>query len=331
MSNSKLVTVTKISPNRNSPRNAAICYITPHCVVGQLPVESVLNMFALTSRQASSNYIIGYDATVALCVEEKDRSWCSSSSWNDNRAITIECASDNYYPYEFNWIVYMKLVDLCVDICQRNGKSKLLWLGSKEKTLNYAPKANEMVLTAHRWYASTACPGDWMYARMGDLASRVTAKLSNRDYLMQGDTGEAVKAMQTMLIACGYSCGSYGADGDFGSATEAALKKFQKAAGLDVDGYYGPKSKAALSEAYLKKQGGDATKDVIYYVQAGAFKTKANADNRVKALKAQGFSAVVKLLDGIYKVQAGAYKKEENAKAQVQKLKAKGFAAFIAN
>lgn len=325
MSNSKLVSYTKISPNRNSPRNHAIDRITPHCVVGQASVESLGSLFANSGRQASSNYGIGADGRVGMYCPESDRSWCSSSPANDNRAVTIECASDNYYPYAFNWNVYLKLVDLCVDICQRNGKNRVVWLGH----CNYEPKSNEMLLTLHRWFASTHCPGDWLVQRMSDLASRINAKLQDRDYLMVGDSGEAVKAMQTMLIACGYSCGSYGADGEFGSATESALKKFQKAKGLDVDGYYGPKSKEALTKAYLEKQGGDATKDVIYYVQAGAFKTKANAENRVKALKAQGFSAIIKYLDGAYKVQAGAYKTEANAKALVQKLKAKGFAAFV--
>ena len=66
---------------------------------------------------------------------------------------------------------------LCVDICKRNGKKKLLWLGDKDKTLSYEPKSDEMVLTVHRWFANKSCPGSWMYARMGDLAAKVTAQL----------------------------------------------------------------------------------------------------------------------------------------------------------
>ena len=329
MSNSKLVTYKQISPNRNSPRNHAIDRITPHCVVGQCTVEALGNLFANTAREASSNYGIGYDARVGMYCEEKDRSWCSSSPANDNRSVTIECASDAYYPYQFNWIVYLKLVDLCVDICQRNGKNVLLWLGTKERALAYEPKANEMVLTLHRWFASTACPGDWLTERMADLASRVNAKLQARDYLMKGDSGEAVKNMQEMLIACGYSCGSYGADGQFGDATEAALIRFQKAAGLDPDGLYGPLSKRELTDAYLKKDGDSKTEDVIYYVQAGAYKVKANAEAQVRKLKAAGFPAIIKQLENIYKVQTGAYKKKANAEAQVAKLKAKGFTAII--
>lgn len=327
MSNSKLVNVKIFSPNCNAPRNHAIDRITPHCVVGQCTVEALGNLFANSGRQASSNYGIGYDGRVGLFVDEGNRSWCSSSPANDHRAITIEVASDNYYPYAFNWVAYLKLVELCVDICERNGKNKLLWLG--EAGLNYAPKANEMVLTAHRWFASTSCPGDWMYSRMGDLASRVTAALASRDYLMKGDTGEAVKNMQEMLIAIGYSCGKAGADGIFGEDTEAALLKFQKAAGLDVDGLYGEKSKKALTDKYLNKDGDDHNKNVMYMVQSGAYKVKANADKRVAALKSAGFPAIIKVQGDVYRVQVGIYKIKKNAEAAVANLKAKGFAAVI--
>jgi hypothetical protein len=147
-------------------------------VVGQLTAESICGCFTSTSRQASCNYGIGTDGKVALCVEEKNRSWCSSSSSNDQRAITIECASDTAEPYAMNSKVYDSLVKLCIDICKRNGKTKLLWLGDKDKTLNYSPKSNEMVLTVHRWFANKSCPGNWLYAKLGDLAQTVTASIS---------------------------------------------------------------------------------------------------------------------------------------------------------
>lgn len=173
MSNSSLVSCTILSPNCNIPRNHRIDRITPHCVVGQCSIEALGNLFANPGRQASSNYGIGYDGRVGLFVDEGNRSWCSSSPYNDHRAITIECASDNYHPFAFNAIVYNRLIDLCTDICKRNGKTKLLWLGHD----NYEPASNEMLLTVHRWYVDTICPGDWLMARMGDLASQVTARL----------------------------------------------------------------------------------------------------------------------------------------------------------
>lgn len=175
--NSSLVSYTKFSPNHSGLRTHSIDRITPHCVVGQCSVETLGNIFLPTSRQASCNYGIGADGRVGMYVEEKNRSWCSSSNANDQRAVTIECASDTTEPYAFKDVVYQKLITLCVDICKRNGKSKLLWLGDKDKTLNYAPKSDEMVLTVHRWFANKSCPGSWMYARMGDLAEKVTAHL----------------------------------------------------------------------------------------------------------------------------------------------------------
>ncbi len=175
--NSSLVSCTKLSPNHSGQRTHSIDRITPHCVVGQCSVETLGSIFLPTSRQASSNYGIGVDGRVGMYVEEKNRSWCSSSGANDQRAVTIECASDTTEPYAFKDVVYNRLVELCTDICRRNGKTKLLWLGDKTKTLNYTPASDEMVLTVHRWFANKSCPGNWMYARMGDLAAKVTAAL----------------------------------------------------------------------------------------------------------------------------------------------------------
>lgn len=175
--NSSLVDCTVKSPNHSGTRTHSIDRITPHCVVGQLTAESIGGCFTSTSRQASCNYGIGKDGRVCLVVDEANRSWCSSSNANDQRAITIECASDTTSPYAMNDAVYNKLVTLCVDICKRNGKTKLIWLGDKSKTLNYSPASNEMVLTVHRWFANKSCPGDWLYNKLGTLASTVTSKL----------------------------------------------------------------------------------------------------------------------------------------------------------
>ena len=163
--NSSLVSYTRLSPNHSGLRTHSIDRITPHCVVGQCTVQTLGDIFAPTSRQASCNYGIGKDGKVGMYVEEKNRSWCSSSNANDQRAVTIECASDTTEPYAFKDVVYQTLITLCADICKRNGKTKLLWLGDKEKTLNYTPKSDEMVLTVHRWFANKSCPGNWMYAR----------------------------------------------------------------------------------------------------------------------------------------------------------------------
>lgn len=134
------------------------------------------NCFGVSCKK-SSNYGIDKDGRVGMYVEEKNRSWCTSSNENDQRAVTIECASGKVEPYAMNEVVYDRLIDLCVDICQRNGKKKLLWFGDKQKSLNYQPKEDEMLITVHRWFANKSCPGNWLYARLGDLAAKVTVRL----------------------------------------------------------------------------------------------------------------------------------------------------------
>lgn len=167
MSNSSLVNYTRISPNRNSPRNQPISKITVHHMAGNLSVETCGSVFAPSSRQASANYGIGSDGRVGMYVEEKDRSWASSSSWNDNRAVTIEVANDqiggNWHVSDAAW---NKLVELCVDICRRNGMKSLTWTGDKNGSL-----------TCHYMFAATSCPGPYLKSRMAELAKTVTARL----------------------------------------------------------------------------------------------------------------------------------------------------------
>ena len=175
MSNSPLVSYTKISPNKTSPRNHKIDTITIHCVVGQCSVETLGDVFAPASRKASSNYGIGVDGRIGMYCEEKDRSWCSSSGSNDNRAITIECASDKTHPYAINDKVYKALIELLVDICKRNGIPELKW--KADKSLIGQPDKQNM--TVHRWFANKSCPGDYIYNRLGQIASEVNAKLNS--------------------------------------------------------------------------------------------------------------------------------------------------------
>lgn len=195
--NSSVVAYTKLSPNHSGQRTMAIDRITPHCVVGQCTAEGLGDWFAKSSTQASSNYGIDKDGRVGLYVEEKNRSWCSSSNANDQRAVTIECASDSAEPYAFRDVVYRKLIELCTDICRRNGKNKLIWFEDKDKTLNYSPESGEMILTVHRWFADKSCPGNWMYARMGDLAEKVTKKLGGAS---DSGGGTGSKGMQASAL-----------------------------------------------------------------------------------------------------------------------------------
>ena len=178
MANSPLVTYTRLSPNHSGKRTHTIDRITPHAVVGQLSVERICDCFKDSSKQASCNYAIGADGSVGLCVDEQNRSWCSSSRDNDQRAVTIECASDLTEPYTMNDQVYASLVNLCIDICRRNGKRKLVWIADRDKALVYAVKSDEMLLTVHRWFAKKSCPGNWLIERLGSLADEVNGKLA---------------------------------------------------------------------------------------------------------------------------------------------------------
>ena len=177
MGSSSLVSYTNLSPNRTSPRIHAIDTITIHCVVGQWTAKQGCDYFANSAVQASPNYFVGKDGSIGLSVDEKNRSWCTSSASNDHRAVTIETASDTTHPYAVTAQAYAALVDLVTDICRRNGKTRLLWFGDKDKTLAYTPAADEMVMTVHRWFANKACPGEYLYSRHGEIAAEVNKRL----------------------------------------------------------------------------------------------------------------------------------------------------------
>lgn len=172
--NSSLVSYTKISPNRTKNRNHVIDTITIHCVVGQCSVETLGNIFFPTSKQASSNYGVGYDGKIGMYVEEKDRSWCSSNAANDHRAITIEVASDTTEPYAVNQKAYAALLDLVTDICKRNGIKKLVWSTNKNERVNHLNGCN---MTVHRDYANKSCPGTYLYNKHGEIAAEVNKRL----------------------------------------------------------------------------------------------------------------------------------------------------------
>ena len=178
MSESKLVDLVMLSPNNSGKRKYPLTRITPHCTAVNVSAKRIGEIFQPKTRNASCNYGIGNDCKVVLVCPEEYRSWCSSSYDNDNRAITIECASLNTHPYEFLPGVYDKLVALCVDICERNGKKKLVWISDKKTALKYKVAPDELLLTVHRWFAAKACPGEWMMTRMKKLADEVTQKLN---------------------------------------------------------------------------------------------------------------------------------------------------------
>lgn len=254
MSNSSLVCYTKISPNKSSPRNHTIDTITIHCVVGQCSVETLGNVFAPTSRQASSNYGIGYDGKIGMYVEEKDRSWCSSNASNDNRAVTIEVASDTKHPYTVNDKAYAALLDLVTDICKRNGIKKLIWSTNKNDRVNHLNGCN---MTVHRDYANKSCPGDYLYNRHGEIAAEVNKRLGSDSKT----TSETTSTLYRVQVGA-----------------------FSKKANADA---MLAKVKAAGFDTYMVQV------DNLYKIQVGAYSKKENADAMLTKIKAAGFDAFI--------------------------------------
>ena len=296
MSNSKLISCTLISPNKNSPRNHKIDTITIHCVVGQCSAERIGEIFKPTSRQASSNYGIGYDGRIGLYVDEADRSWCSSSAANDNRAITIEVASDTKHPYAVNDKAYAALLDLVEDICRRNGIKKLVWSTNKNERVNHLNGCN---MTVHRDYANKSCPGDYLYERHGAIAAEVNKRLgasAEEPETPSSGTGTLYK-VQT---------------GAFKQKSNAqALEKKLKAAGFDT---------------YVVNTGG------YYKVQVGAFGKKANAEAMLAKLKAAGYSDAF-ITDGSGGTAAASVKvgSKVRLKQGAKTYEGKSLASFVYN
>ena len=176
MSNSSLVSYVALSPNHSGRRRHEIDTITPHYMGGNCTVEVCGQIFAPTSRQASSNYGIGSDGRVGMYVEERNRAWTSGNGANDNRAVTIECA--NFADGSLSNGCWRSLVALCADICERNGKTRLVYRGSAD----YSGLADtDMLLTMHRWFQSTDCPGPWLSNQFGRLAEEVNARLNGKE------------------------------------------------------------------------------------------------------------------------------------------------------
>lgn len=257
--NSPLICYTQISPNRTSPRNHAIDTITIHCMAGNLSVERCGAVFAPKTRQASSNYGIGSDGRIALYVEEKDRSWCTSNKANDHRAVTIEVANDG--GADTGWHVSDKamasLIALAADICRRNHIRELKW--QADKTL--VGQIEKQNMTVHRWFAAKACPGDYLYNKHPYIAAEVNQILGASSDIASTTEAPTAKLQMTSHIKSvqnwlntHYQSG-ISIDGCFGPKTKKALvSAWQTEAGLlPADGLFGTASKAATASHIIKK------------------------------------------------------------------------------
>ncbi len=223
MSNSTLIVGEMLTNNRNSPRNHAIDTITPHYMVWYCTGDVCAESFCDPGREASANYCIGKDGDIWLNVDEGDRAWTSASYSNDNRAITIECA--NYNETDGDHIysqlpdaTWEALVALCADICERNGKSRLVYTGG----LDYDYLGDDaMLLTKHKWFQGTDCPGSWLDDRFDLLAAEVSARLSGEPIQPQGGgtLSRADMAAEVMEHYCEHDAHGYSQDHRIGNGT----------------------------------------------------------------------------------------------------------------
>lgn len=213
MINSPLVDIEMITQNKTK-RTAQIDTITIHHMATIATAQVCAASFLPASRKASANYCIGNDGSVALSVPEEYRSWCSSSYENDNRAITIEVSNDGRAPdWHVGDVAMEKLLELCVDICRRNGIEKLVYTG--DTTGN---------LTMHKWFQSTLCPGPYLESKFPWIAEEVNRRLGVTDEPESTDNSE-----------------------------------------------------------------NESDSSALYLVQAGAFRSKSNADSLLEKLKADGY------------------------------------------
>ena len=283
MSNSKLVTYTKISPNSTNPRNHEIDTITIHHMAGNLSIERCGEIFADPNRQASSNYGIGTDGRIALYVEEENRSWCTGSRENDHRAITIEVANDGGDPdWHISDAALAALIDLCEDICRRNGIAKLNFTGDKSGNM-----------TMHKWFQATGCPGPYLSGKFPYIAAEVNKRLQPEQMYRVRTSWEdaasqigAYQVLENAANACPKGYRVYDKDGycvfsheeEIG-ARERFVRKVQKACGAAVDGIAGPEtlSKTVTLSAH-KNSRHDAVKPVQEYLYTLGYTEVGEAD-----------------------------------------------------
>jgi len=254
MSNSALIDYIKLSPNSTNPRRDIIRKITIHHMAGNITVEQCGNGFADPNRQGSSNYGIGTNGKRAMYVEEINRAWTSSNPANDHQAITIEVANDGGENWHVSDAALESLIELCVDICQRNGI----------KALNYTGDATGN-LTRHNMFAATACPATYLQSKFPYIADEVNKRLGvstttiakvvqaaavvaaqpknynttlpTRIVLSKGSKGVNVGILQTALNKINGA--GLKIDEDFGNVTFTAVINFQNKYKLLADGVVG--------------------------------------------------------------------------------------------
>ena len=203
---SSLATFEFISPNKGIPRNRTIRRLSPHCVAGNLSVESTLKLAAFQAGgSASTNYAIDSTGRSGLGVEETNRAWTTSSAANDNEAITFEIANNGGAPdWRMSDAAINTFLDQAVETCKYYGYKSVAY---QEKPSNvtigtdateawiktWAPDSS-MIITLHNWYKNKACPGPYFMRQLPWLVREMNKRLQDPNWTPEKFIGEgAVK------------------------------------------------------------------------------------------------------------------------------------------
>lgn len=210
--------------------------------------RSIAQMIADIARAAAQNPLIGYD----MDLSQRLTYWQHLKASNyDPAQITVACEADCSSGVSAN----VKAAGYRLGIQALKNVPPSAATGTLRDVLK---SAGAIELTDSKYLTSDKYlrPGDILLTPGKhtttnlDMGSNASWDGSSGNVLSKGSKGADVKDMQTKLIACGYSCGSAGADGDFGDGTETALKNFQRDYDLVIDGIFGDASRAKLNEVY---------------------------------------------------------------------------------
>ena len=260
MALSKLAKYIRDENEHSGRRKNDLKFITPHCTAGNKnsTAKSIID-FMCRPGGSSVQYAIGGDGSIGASIDEDNRSWCTSSGWNDNRAITIEVAS-NIKGTEVTEEAIQSLISLMVDICKRHKKTKLISL-TKDKTISMIDMGLEdddtLYITQHNWFAAKSCPGPYIISRLNEIVTEVNKRLTQE---IEGDTNNN---SNYKIIQDRYK---------FSDETMEYLANYK------------------YSDSLLNKlANGIGSENSLYRIQCGAFSKKDNALNLYNKLKADGY------------------------------------------
>lgn len=294
--------------------------LTPHVWVGHPKTKAIHASPFQKSRQCSCNYGIMDDGSSYVCVDEANRSWCSSNRYNDVRAVTFEIASDTAEPYAITDKALDALIKLCIDVCKRNGLKNVTWINDKEKAVEYQKNMpdGEAIITVHRWWAKKSCPGNMLMGKMDYICDQINKGLGVEETKPAPAHSQPAPAPApaTPSMKTIDEIAKEVIDGKWGNGADRRSKL--TAAGYDYNAVQGRVNEIL---GYKPKS--------YYRVQCGAFRLRENAEALASKIKAKGHDTYIINKDSLFKVQLGAFSDRQNAEKLSVALSFEGFDTYI--